>query len=247
VSPPSVTAIVVSAGLETMLRFCLESLGRALARLPGVAHRIVVVDDASTTPYLADDLGAEVELLRFDLHRSFARANNLAAERVPNDLYLLLNNDVLLAETALERAAALLERAPSAGICGSRLLFPNGTIQHCGVVFADGTRGPYHFARGRPARTVARANREWQAVTGACMLVRRAVWEDLGGLDEFYPFGLEDVDFCLRARIAGWRVLCCDDVDSLHFESLTPGRAARDVDSRRLFLSRWRGRYGIDG
>ena len=246
-SSPSVTAIVVSAGLETMLGFCLQGLRRALAELPGGAHRLVVVDNAATTPYLADDLGADVELLRFDLHRSFARANNLAAERFPNDLYLLLNNDVLLAETALARAVELLERAPGAGVCGSRLLFPDGTVQHCGVVFADGKRGPYHFARGRPTRAVARANREWQAVTGACMLVRRAVWEELRGLDESYPFGLEDVDFCLRARIAGWRVLCCDDVDSLHFESSTPGRAARDVDSRRLFLSRWRGRYGIDG
>lgn len=241
----AVTAIVVSCGLETMLRFSLESLDRALARLPG-AHHIVVVDDASTVPYLADDLGPAVELLRLDRHRSFARANNLAAERFPNDLYLLVNNDVLLAETALERAVALLERAPGAGVCGSRLLFPDGTVQHCGVVF-DRERGPYHFARGRPARSVARANREWQAVTGACMLVRSVVWDEIGGLDESYPFGLEDVDFCLRARIAGWRVVSCDDVDSLHFESSTPGRAARDVDSRRLFLQRWRGRYGIDG
>lgn len=245
--PSGVTAIVVSVGLETMLRFCLEHLARALARLPDGTHRTVVVDNASPQPYLAGDLGPAVELLRFDRHRSFAHANNRAAERFPSPLYLLLNNDVLLAESALARAVELLERSPRAGICGSRLLFPDGTLQHGGVVFGAGRVGPYHQARGRPGRIVPRANREWQAVTGACMLVRAELWGALGGLDESYPFGLEDVDLCLRARAAGWRVLCCDDVDSLHFESLTPGRAARDVASRRLFQERWRGRFAIDG
>ena len=79
------------------------------------------------------------------------------------------------------------------------------------------------------------------------MLVKREVWEELSGLDESYPFGLEDIDFCLRARQRGWRIFCCNDTDSLHFESMTPGRVELDVDSRRLFMQRWQGRYGVDG
>jgi GT2 family glycosyltransferase len=79
------------------------------------------------------------------------------------------------------------------------------------------------------------------------MLARAALWQELGGLDESYPFGLEDVDFCLRARQRGWRVLCAGEHDSLHFESMTPGRAELDVASRRLFMQRWRGRYTLDG
>ncbi len=79
------------------------------------------------------------------------------------------------------------------------------------------------------------------------MLVRRAVWRELEGLDERYGFGLEDIDFCLRARQRGWRVLCCNDVDSLHFESTTPGRQALDVPSRKRFMRQWKGRFTVDG
>jgi GT2 family glycosyltransferase len=211
-------------------------------------HRIVVVDDASPHPYRRDALGEPPpELLRLDVHRSFAHANNLAARLFPNELYLLLNNDVLLADDALARATALLARVPDAGICGSRLVFPDASIQHRGVVFGSGARGPYHLDRGRAGHLVPRASREWQAVTGACMLVRATAWQQLGGLDETYPFGLEDVDLCLRARARGWRVVCCEDTDSLHFESMTDGRVALDVPSRKLFAARWEGRYAIDG
>ena len=126
-------------------------------------------------------------------------------------------------------------------------MFPDGTIQHCGVVFGRGRQGPYHWSRGRPGQLVSRYPGEWQAVTGACMLVRRAVWRELEGLDERYGFGLEDIDFCLRARQRGWRVLCCNDVDSLHFESTTPGRQALDVPSRKRFMRQWKGRFTVDG
>lgn len=242
-----VTAVVVSRGLDALLVFALDHLREALSRLDGGGHAIVVVDHASETPYRPGYLGRDVVLHRLDRHTSFARANNQGAALRPNDFILLLNNDVFLHREALRCAMALLARVPRGGICGSRLLFPDGRIQHCGVAFAAGREGPYHFARGRPAWTVARANREWQAVTGACFLVRREVWDTLGGLDESYPFGLEDVDFCLRARQVGWRVFCCDDVDSLHLESVTPGRAMLDRRSRRLFLDRWQGRWAIDG
>lgn len=248
-TPRVLTVLIVSRGLEALLRTCLESLHRALAMIGGAdRHRVVVVDNASPVPYQRDRLGdPPPDLLRFDVHRSFARASNLAAERFPGDAYLLLNNDVLLAPTALRCALGLFERVRGAGICGSRLVFPDGSIQHRGVVFGAGERGPYHRDRGRPGALVPRENREWQAVTGACLLVDAALWQELGGLDESYPFGLEDIDFCLRAQARGRRVVCCEDVDSLHFESMTEGREALDRPSRRLFMERWGGRYAIDG
>ena len=249
VSGNGVTAIVVSKDLEGLLRFCLDALQRALSKITStMPHEVVLVDNASGVPYLDDLYVARgVVLLRFDTPQSFARVNNLAAARRPNDLYLLLNNDVLLEEDALVCMLRLLNREPGAGICGSRLIFPDGTIQHCGVVFGPDKEGPYHCWRGRPAELVPPANGEYQAVTGACMLARRLVWEELGGLDQSYPFGLEDIDFCLRARQRGWRVMCCNEVASLHFESLTPGRVELDIPSRRRFMERWGGRYTVDG
>ncbi len=126
-------------------------------------------------------------------------------------------------------------------------MFPDGTIQHRGVVFGAGPTGPYHVDRRRPGHLVPRRDAEFQAVTGACMLVDGGAWQELGGFDESYPFGLEDIDFCLRARQRGRRVVCADGVDSLHFESMTPGRVELDVPSRRQFMQRWRERYTIDG
>lgn len=248
-----ITAVVVSKGLDALLDVCLAHLDAALERVrrddeTPAGHAIVVVDNASPLPY--DPIRfrvRRVQWLRFDVDASFAGACNAGFEAHPNDLVLLLNNAVLLAPEALLRMRGLLEERPDAGICGSRLLFPDGTIQHRGVAFGAGRIGPYHGERGLRGDRVARGVADLQAVTGACLLARGAIWQQLGGLDESYAFGLEDVDFCLRARQQGWRVLCDNETDSLHFESMTPGRVELDVASRRLFMERWQRRYTVDG
>lgn len=204
------------------------------------------MDNGSADPYRPEDFPALVRLLRFDTHHSFAACCNRAAALEPADNYLLLNNDVLLHEHQLQ-AMAGAAAAHAAGIVGARLLFPDGTIQHAGVVFGPGTTSPYHLHRAQPARAVPSATTEFQCVTGACMWITAPVWDALGGLDAAYPFGLEDVDFCLRARQRGVRIVCVQEPASLHFESMTEGRAALDVPSRRLFMERWQGKYTIDG
>ena len=97
----------------------------------------------------------------------------------------------------------MIDSTSQVGICGARMVFPDGTLQHAGVVFGSGKQGPYHLLRTRPSHLMPRVDREFQAVTGACMLVKDELWRKLGGLDEDYPFGLEDIDFCLRARAGG--------------------------------------------
>ncbi len=243
------TVIIPSRGLLPLLEHCLACLERSL-REAGVHadSTMAVVDNASHPPLPPGRLAAAgAQLLRLDAHHSFARANNLAARRWPAEHYLLLNNDVLLQPATIGEMLSLVERIPGVGVCGARLVFPGGGLQHGGVVFGPGEKGPYHLLRGQPSHLLPRQEREFQAVTGACMLVRGELWRELGGLDESYPFGLEDIDLCLRARQAGWRIFCCQQSESLHFESLTPGRVALDRPSRALFMSRWRGHYTIDG
>lgn len=248
-SARALTCILVSRGLDGLLAVCTAHLETALA-VAGVAEdsEIVIVDNASPTPY-REAIWSKPgrHLIRLDRHHAFASANNLAARRYPNPYLVLLNNDVLLHPETLRGMLDLMEADPRIGICGARLLFPDGSLQHGGVVFGAGRRGPYHLDRCRPADLVPMQDREFQAVTGACLMVRHALWFALGGLDEDYAFGLEDVDFCLRARGLGWRVWCYHGADSLHFESMTPGRVRLDVGSRRLFMQRWQGRYSIDG
>lgn len=248
-SPNLITVIILSRGMLPLLEQCLCALGRSLedAGVRGQST-VAVVDNASHPPLPPKRIAATgAGLIRLDAHHSFARANNLAARRWPAKHYLLLNNDVLLQPETIGEMLGMIDSTPQVGICGARMVFPDGTLQHAGVVFGSGKQGPYHLLRTRPSHLMPRSDREFQAVTGACMLIKDELWRKLGGLDEGYPFGLEDIDFCLRARREGWRIFCCQGSDSLHFESMTPGRVQLDVDSRALFMSRWQGRYTIDG
>ncbi|MFH1155142.1 MAG: glycosyltransferase [Pseudomonadota bacterium] len=246
---PGITVIIVSKGLDALLNQCLINLGTALKALdPDSDTCTVVVDNASELPYRKNRMADfHAHLIRLDKAHSFSAANNLAARLYPNNRYLMLNNDVLLHQDTIAAMMKVLKSRPDAGICGARMLFADGTVQHCGVVFGPGAIGPYHCMRKRPNHLVPRMLSEYQAVTGACFMVRDTVWSSLGGLDESYPFGLEDIDFCLRARLAGWRVFCENSTDSLHFESTTPGRVKKDVGSRKHFMKQWSGRYTIDG
>jgi GT2 family glycosyltransferase len=242
--PERIAIVIPSRGMNALLAVAIDHVQLALEQVADRASgTIIVCDNATDPPYARADLPAIDVLLRYDEHRSFSEACNAGVAASACDLVLLLNNDVLLHRHALDEMLDLVHE-PLMGIVGTRLLFPDGTIQHCGVVF--GEHGPFHDRARRPTTIVPRAPRYLQCVTGAAQLVRRDVWEQLGGLCEDYPFGYEDVDLCLRARQLGYRVACAQRVDSIHFESQTPGRVERDVPSRRVFLERWHGRWSID-
>lgn len=163
-------------------------------------------------------------------YNNFSVACNEAAKRVRDEWILFLNDDIeaennflfLMFDTALNLGA---------DIVGAKLLYPDGRIQHVGVYFKeDGT--PYHAALGAPDKL--REDRIVPAVTGACMMVKRGVFEALGGFDEEFENGFEDVDFCLRAREAGYRIALCGRTKLIHYEKCTRGfdrdRFLRNLD-----------------
>ena len=238
-------AVIVSRGLDEMLHFCLKSFFESAAGLLDQVQ-VIVADNASFRPYTASSFSdSRVRLLRFDVQTGFAAACNRAVEECEAEQLLFLNNDVLLDRSSLEM---MLQQHSAAGIgvTGAWLYFPDGRVQHRGVVFGGNDIGPYHLDRGRFIEPRCPVE-EFQAVTGACLMVGRDLFGRIGGFDESYSFGLEDIDFCLRVRQRGDRVICVSAGRPLHFESLTPGRVELDVSSRQLFLRRWRGKYTIDG
>lgn len=238
-------AVIVSRGLDELLRFCIKDFFDSAAALSGPVQ-VIVADNASPRPYLASAFpDPRVGLLRFDTQTGFGAACNRAVEACDAEYLLFLNNDVLLDGPTLAGMMQHCE-APGVGAVGACLYFPDGRVQHEGVVFGAEDIGPYHLNRGSYQEPRA-DSRDFQAVTGACLMVSRALFQEIGGFDEAYAFGLEDIDFCLRVRQSGQRVVCVKAGRSLHFESLTPGRVELDVPSRRLFLERWRGKYSIDG
>jgi len=249
-SPPTLHVIIPSRGLESLLRKCLDHLAEAVQTENPFGHRFVtLIDNASDPPYphpFPAPPGLPLRIQRRPVHTSFAACCNDAVRSASADILLFLNNDVLLHPRALCHMMALMDRHPHTALVGTRLIFPDGTLQHAGVVFGADDFGPRHFARRVPSRLVSRMPTRHQAVTAAALLARAPVFDALGGFDEGYPFGLEDVDFCLRAGQAGGIILCDQSVDSIHFESQTPGRIELNIPSHRRFMERWRGRFTVD-
>jgi GT2 family glycosyltransferase len=180
---------------------------------------------------------------------NFSRLINLGGNRARGPIFLLLNNDVeIMNADCLSELVSQVSR-PEIGIAGARLWYPNGTLQHGGVILGvggvashiDGIRRhePGYFARQHLAQ-------DFCAVTAACLMVRREVFEKLGGFDEAHlPVTFNDVDFCLRARKLGWRIIYSPYAELIHHESISRGIEDTTEKQRRFFkeseflLSRW--------
>lgn len=241
------SVIIPSYGLNALLRTCLALLDEAIRHAGIEDFHVVVVDNGSAVPYRASQFECRhLEILRLDRRSSFSRACNVGAARHPASFLLLLNNDVLLHRLAVKDMMALAADA-LVGVCGARLVYPDDSIQHCGVRFFGSGDGPHHEFHGWPTTSVSRSVRSFQAVTGAALLVRGDAFRSLGGFDEAYPFGFEDIDLCLKIRQLGLTVTCSQSVDSIHFGSTSNKLPDRHLSSREIFFRRWGGRLVLDG
>ncbi len=241
---PVVSIVIPTRDRAGLLRGAVESLERyAGAR----RLELVLVDNGSSDPealsYLAE-LSGRCQVLRHAAPFNWSALNNLGARRSSGDHLLFLNNDVeALAPRWLDM---LLSHAqdPGVGPVGARLLYPDGTVQHAGVIVGQGGIAGHPFRGAPPDATEPffgpAVTRNWSAVTGACLLVRRNVFDALGGFDERLPVAYNDVDFCLRARERGLRVVYEPAATLLHRESASRSRVDPWRDTRR-FKRRWRG------
>jgi GT2 family glycosyltransferase len=209
---------------------------------------VVVVDDGSEdeTPALLAGYGERIRVLRLEQNAGFATACNRGAEAAAGARLLFLNNDTEPRPGWLRALRSYADAHPQAAAVGARLLYPNGAVQHAGVVFGqDGY--PHHLYAGFPADHPAVSHpRRLQAVTAACMLVEREDFERAGGFDTGFHNSLEDVDLCLRIGEAGREVHYCPDATLVHLESASRGRSDRFERSVALYRERWRQRVHRD-
>lgn len=222
---------------------------QCLAAVAGTPDtEIIVVDDASTdgTDTLLAAPPPGVRVLTHAVNGGFARSCNHGAAVARGDFLIFLNNDTLPEPGWRDALVHYAGAHPNAAAIGAKLLYPNDTIQHAGVVVCQ-DRYPRHIYSGFPSdHPAVNKSRRFQIVTGACLLVRRAVFEELGGFDESYRNGFEDVDLCLRLGAAGHEVHYCSGSVVRHLESVSPGRHARDRDNVALYRERWFGRVRPD-
>ena len=236
--------------LDLLMR-CLDSLRRFNAADPFEA---VIVDNGSVEPQTRAFLDRLGEDRRFRVLArpgpfNFSALCNDGAQASTAATLVFLNNDVEILDGAwLARLCGWAQR-PDIGAVGARLLYPDSTLQHGGVVIGlHGLAG--HFERGGPGARRGYLDRlcvphETGAVTGACLAVERGKFDAVGGFDAAHlPVDLNDVDLCLRLAERGWRCLLDPTIALAHHESASRGKAApaamRYRDETAWFRARWR-------
>jgi len=248
-APPSAehfdATVVIPVYLRADLtRRCLERLASVDA---GASFEVVIVDNGSAdgTARLLGSLGGDVTVVTNWVNLGFARACNQGARLARAQRVVFLNNDVEVEPGWLGALCAELD-SPGVGAAGALLTFPDGTVQHAGVVLAEGGDGlvhGVHLARKRPLGELGPLSLRPPVVTGALMAVRRDAFSALGGFDEGYWNGNEDVDLCLRLREAGWEVALAPSSRGVHHESASgAARFARAAENVARLNHRWRGR-----
>lgn len=224
-----------------LTRACIDSLEPTLPA--GMRYEIVLVDDGSTdgTRLWLDTLRPPFRVVLNERNLGYAAANNRGAAIAQGTNLALLNNDLVLRagwlQPMLELQRLLGDRA---GLIGNvQRSVATGEIDHTGIVVNHQGKPvhrrawPTFLARLQPIQRVT-------AVTGACVLVRRDLWTQLGGFDEGYMNGGEDIDLCLRAEAAGRinAVALRSVID--HHVSASPGRKRRDEENSYRLARRWR-------
>lgn len=254
---PAVPKVGASAAIIVPTKDQPALLRRLLASIrarPG-PYEIIVVDNASRSPEALADLARlhaepDVRVRSDDRPFNFSRLCNEAAASSKADVLVFLNDDTqVLSSDWLERLVAHA-LAPDVGAVGGRLTYPDGRIQHVGVLVGMGGSAG-HFGALAPGDDPGWACRnlvphEVSAVTGACLAVARAKFEAVGGFDAAQlPIELSDIDLCLKLNARGWQTIVDPAVHLMHEESASRGGATfRRLDvhdrERAVFLARWR-------
>jgi GT2 family glycosyltransferase len=192
------------------------------------ASEVIVVDNASTdgTADLVARRFPSVQLIRNRRNLGFAAGNNVGLEAATGNLLVLLNQDTRVHPGFLAGLAAAFDD-PTVGLAGCKLLYPDGTIQHAGA-HVRGPRGETeHHGHLEPDDGRFDAKTDSEFVTGAALGISRQALAEIGPLDEaFAPAYYEDVDWCFRARNAGWRVVYVPEAVVTHYEGASADRSA---------------------
>jgi len=246
---PLVSIVIPTRDRLPLLRECLDSL---LGKTDYPRFEILVVDndtkDHDALAYLAE-LGAPVRVIRHPGAFDHSALNNRAVAEARGSVLVLLNNDTTVKNAAWLTEMVRLVLRPEVGAVGAKLFYPDGSLQHAGVIVGMNGVAGHAFGGLRPGEEGyfgrERLTHEYSAVTAACLCIRRSVFEEVHGLDaDRFPVNFNDVDLCLRLRARGYRILYCAAAELEHHESASrrnddgsPIREAASATPR--FKERW--------
>ena len=240
---PLVSILIPNKDHIEDLDTCVQSL---LDRLTYDQFEIIVIENNSTEPETfayykkLESLDERIRVVFWDREFNYSAINNYGASFARGEYLLLLNNDVeLITPDMLERMLGYCMRE-DVGMVGAKLLYNDHTVQHAGVVVGVGGLADHAFKGiheedpGYMGR--ASVTQDVSAVTAACLMIPKAVYEEVGGLDETFQVAFNDVDLCLKVRQAGYLIVYDAEVKLYHYESKS--RGAEDTAERFSRFSR---------
>jgi GT2 family glycosyltransferase len=242
---PKCSIIIPVYNNSALTRNCLDSLPMASGRSD---YEVIVVDDASTdeTQEMLRGYGDGIRIVTHRVNSGFAVSCNDGVTVATGEYLIFLNNDTISKPGWLDELVKYAESHREAAIVGAKLLFPNDTIQHAGLVICE-DREPRHIYEGFPAdHPAVNQSRAYRVVTGACFLIRRREFDDAKGFDTGFRNGYEDVDLCLRLGELGREVHYCHESVLYHLEAVSRDVEAEETANRTLYRSRWAERVRPD-
>lgn len=251
---PKISIVIPNKDHVEDLSRCVESI---LKQSTYDNYEIIIVENNSVTPeveeyYNSLEKYANIRIVRYEGEFNYSKINNFGVSFATGEYLVLLNNDTQVISINWMEELLMYAQRRDVGAVGAKLYYADKTIQHAGIVIGLGA----HRTAGHTHYRVAQTNlgymgrlcyaQDVTAVTGACLMVKRALYEELGGLDESFAIALNDVDFCLRLREKGllnvWNPYC----ELYHFESISRGlddageKAKRYDEESARFREKWR-------
>ena len=236
--PPTVNIVVPTGLAHPFVRLSLESVLRETT-YPAFSVTLVLEDHALDARGHRLPAGSRADgrvevVTHGDEFFNFSRAVNLGVAARDSELVCLLNDDIVVDDPGWLTALVARTVQPGVGAAGALLVYPDNTIQHGGVILGLGDAA-FHYHEGLLAYEPgyhgrALLDQDLSCVTAACMVVRRDAYQSLGGFDESFEVAFNDVDFCLRLREAGWRIMWTPEARLYHAESTS----VREIEGRPI-------------
>lgn len=242
---PKVSVIIPTRDRAELLERCVEGL---LHRTDYPDVEVLVVDNDSREPQTRAVFEKyKLGVVPFPGSFNWSAMNNAGAKAASGDVLLFLNNDTDVIKAGWLNELAAHAMRPEVGAVGAKLLFADDTVQHAGIWLGPGGK-VRHFLRLSKREDPGYLGqltflRDLSAVTGACMAVRRTVFDEVGGFDESFPVSYSDIDLCLKLRQRGYRIVWTPHAELLHLESASRGsgewRWSKEEAEHKRFVARW--------
>ncbi len=248
VNDPEVTIVIPVFNKFEYTYNCLKSI---LNNVSEKNYKILIADDNSTdeTKKL-ETFVKNIEIRHNTQNKGFLRNINEALGAVDTPYALLLNNDVQVLPNWFESLLSLIKAKDDAGIVGSKLLYPDGTLQEAGgIIYSDGLGSNYGKFKTNASAPEFSYVKECDYISGCSLLIKKELWDEIGGFDEnFAPAYYEDADFCFEARKKGYKTYLQPESMLVHFEGISHGRNLKEGVKKyqAINLDKFKKKWGFE-